>query len=282
MPSKAAFRTARQRDFRRATDKKPKISRLHKPPEMSLEDWQIELRRQFGREQEFILKNLGEQPFFSEFHVTNPQSQRTYRVQIRGLQPGDNHCSCPDFTTNTLGTCKHVEFALARLEAKRGGKAALRAGYQPPYSEVFLHYGARREVRFRPGSECSVELARLAERFFDAEGVLLPEAFGKFDAFLAEAGEMEPDLRCLDDVLAFVAEVRDAERRARQVQEAFPRGIRSAAFKNLLRVNLYEYQREGALFAARAGRCLIGDEMGLGKTIQAIAAAEIMARLFGV
>jgi SNF2 family DNA or RNA helicase len=36
------------------------------------------------------------------------------------------------------------------------------------------------------------------------------------------------------------------------------------------------------LFAARAGRSLIGDEMGLGKTIQAIAAAEIMARLFGV
>ncbi len=45
---------------------------------------------------------------------------------------------------------------------------------------------------------------------------------------------------------------------------------------------LYDYQAEGALFAARAGRCLIGDEMGLGKTIQAIAAAEILARLFGV
>jgi len=47
-------------------------------------------------------------------------------------------------------------------------------------------------------------------------------------------------------------------------------------------VELYDYQREGALFAARAGRCLLGDEMGLGKTIQAIAAAEIMARHFGV
>lgn len=45
---------------------------------------------------------------------------------------------------------------------------------------------------------------------------------------------------------------------------------------------MYDYQAEGALFAARTGRCLIGDEMGLGKTIQAIAAAEIMARHFGV
>ena len=65
-----------------------------------------------------------------------------------------------------------------------------------------------------------------------------------------------------------------------------PRPFRAAsatsAWRGLVKGELYEYQREGALFAARAGRCLIGDEMGLGKTIQAIAAAEIMARQFGV
>src|SRR5438552_3861674 len=52
--------------------------------------------------------------------------------------------------------------------------------------------------------------------------------------------------------------------------------------KTLVNVPLYDYQKEGALFAARAGRCLLGDEMGLGKTIQGVAAAEIMARLFAV
>src|SRR5439155_18506622 len=49
-----------------------------------------------------------------------------------------------------------------------------------------------------------------------------------------------------------------------------------------LRVPLYDYQREAALFATRAGRCLIGDDMGLGKTIESIAVAEIMAHHFGV
>jgi SNF2 family DNA or RNA helicase len=63
---------------------------------------------------------------------------------------------------------------------------------------------------------------------------------------------------------------------------AFPRGSRSAAFRDLLRVPLYEYQREAALFAARAGRCLVADDMGLGKTMEAIAGVEIMARHFGV
>src|SRR5205823_2764489 len=109
---------------------KAKLSRLVKPPEMSLEEWQIELRRQFGREVKYRLANIGDQPIFSEFQVTNPQSGRDYRVTIRGLQPGDNHCTCPDFMTNTLGTCKHIEFTLARVEAKRGGKAGLRAGFQ--------------------------------------------------------------------------------------------------------------------------------------------------------
>jgi superfamily II DNA or RNA helicase len=255
---------------------------LQKPEGMSLEDWQIELRRQFGREQKFMLRNLGDHPVFSEFEVTNPQSQNTYRVTVRGYEPGDNFCTCADFATNTLGTCKHIEFTLACLEDKRGGRSALQAGFQPAHSEVFLHYGNRREVRFRPGTECPVELSRLAAKFFGPDGALLPEAFAQFEHFFAQAGCLESDLRCYEDTLSFVAEVRDAERRQKNVTEAYPAGIRSAGFKKLLKVNLYDYQREGALFATRAGRCLIGDEMGLGKTIQAIAAAEIMASLFGV
>src|SRR6516225_8756124 len=80
--------------------KPPKLSRLQKPQDMSLEAWQIELRKQFGREQKFKLRNLGDHPVFSDFEVTNPQSQNTYRVSIRGSQPGDNFCSCADFATN--------------------------------------------------------------------------------------------------------------------------------------------------------------------------------------
>src|SRR5437868_11057144 len=60
-------------------ERKPKLSRQHKPEGMSLEDWQIALRRQFGREQPFSLKNLGDEPIFSEFEVTNPVSRNAYR-----------------------------------------------------------------------------------------------------------------------------------------------------------------------------------------------------------
>src|ERR1700722_15889996 len=126
--------------------KKSKLSRLHKPDDMSLEDWQIELRRQFGRMQQFRLRNAGGQPIFSDFEVTNPQSGNTYRVKIRGSRLGVNYCSCADFATNTLGTCKHIEFTLGKLERRRGAPAALRAGYEPEDTEIYLQYGARREV----------------------------------------------------------------------------------------------------------------------------------------
>ena len=85
-----AFPKQEQRKTKpRDLGKKGKLSRLRKPEEMELEEWQRQLRRQFGREQSFILKNLGAHPVFSEFQVTNPDNQNTYRVAIRGIQPGE-------------------------------------------------------------------------------------------------------------------------------------------------------------------------------------------------
>src|SRR5579863_6825778 len=105
-----------------------KLSRQRKPADMSLETWQRELRRQYGREQPFDLTNVGAERVFSDFHVRNPQSGSTYRVAIRGGRPGENHCTCADFATNALGTCKHVEFVLARLEGQRGTRGVLTRG----------------------------------------------------------------------------------------------------------------------------------------------------------
>ncbi len=268
---------------RTSKSKKPKkISRLRKPDEMSLEQWQATLRRQFGREQDFKLKNIGDESIFSEFEVTNPETHRTYRVAIRGCGLGENFCSCPDYAVNTLGTCKHIEFTLAKLARKRGAKRALAMGFQPTYSQVYLHYGARREVIFQGGTECPQSLKTHARRYFDNRNRLRPEAYARFHNFLKKAAGGGHEFRCYDDALGLIAQVRDRAALKERIAKAFPKGAASAAFKKLLKVPLYEYQRTGTLFAAAAGRCLIADDMGLGKTIQAIAAAEILARQAGI
>ncbi len=263
--------------------KKPKKTpRTRKPAEMSLEEWQIRLRREYGREQNFDLKNLGSEPIFSEFLVKNPETGGAYRVAIRGQDLGENYCSCPDFRINTLGTCKHIEFTLAKLEHKRGAKKAFEEGFHPTYSELYLHYGSHRELRFKPGIECPEELLKYASRYFDEKGALKPKAISRFHTFVSNAPKNGHELRCYEDALQFAAQLRDGEQRRKQIEKRFPKGISSPQFRNLLNVELYPYQRKGALFAAKAGRCLIGDDMGLGKTIQAIAAVEILAQTAGI
>ena len=193
-------------------------------------------------------------------------------MAIRGIKLGENYCACPDFATNTLDTCKHIEFTLAKLENKCGGKRALENGFHLLYSKIFLKYGARRLIRFRQGEECPAELVRVATRYFDDEGILRPEVFSKFHVLLSKAASIDHKLRCYDDALAFIGEVRDEQTRRNRLAERFSAGVRSARLKKLMRLPMYEYQHEGALFAACAGRCLTGDEMGLGNMIQAVAA----------
>jgi len=274
-----------KRKTRRKLPKGPKItkiSRLRKPEDMPLEQWQIALRKQFAQKQIFRLKNVGDEPIFSEFTVTNPETGGKYRVAIRGQRIGDNYCSCPDFAVNTLGTCKHIEFTLAKLQRKRGGKKAFAEGYQPAYSEIYLRYGAKREVMFRPGAECPKSLLELACHCFDNYGILKPQAYLQFDTFMKKAGVFKHDLRLYEDTIEFIAQVRDQAHLKKRIEKAFPGGADSAAFRKLLKVQLYPYQCKGVLFAAKAGRSLIADDMGLGKTIEAIAVVEILARTVGL
>jgi superfamily II DNA or RNA helicase len=264
--------------------KEPKLSRTHPPVDLAPADWQRALRRQFGRDQTFALENRGDQPFFSEFRVRNPQSKASYRVAIRGLNAGDNYCSCPDYATNELGTCKHIEFVLARLGKKRGAKAAFARGWRPAFSEIYLRNAGARAVYFRAGSDCPPAVMKAASRLFDTSrgGALPEERFGEVEHFLATAAQSGHELRAYADALDFLAGRRDAARRTQVVDSLFPRGASDRKLARLLGAPLYPYQAEGALFAVRAGRALIGDEMGLGKTIQAIAATEILARYLGV
>ncbi|MBS1178138.1 MAG: Non-specific serine/threonine protein kinase [Proteobacteria bacterium] len=266
------------------TRAEPRLSRTRRPETLAVADWQAALRRQFGREQRFELINLGREPVFSLFRVDNPDSGTHYIVTIRGLAPGQNQCTCWDYATNHLGTCKHIEFTLARLQARRGGKAALARGSVAARSEIRLDYLGARQLRLHPGTACPPKLLKQARQSFDpADGWALPWSRLDEVGTLARAAQAAGhELRVGDDVWAFIAQVRDAEQRQHTLAQAYPKGIHDKALHKLLKARLYPYQAEGALFAARAGRALLGDEMGLGKTVQAIAAAELMARHFGV
>lgn len=260
-----------------------KVSRTHKPEDMGLEEWQTRLRRQFAESQSFRLVNVGQHPLFSEFSLTNPTTGRTYRLAIRGAKQGDNYCSCPDYRINNLGTCKHLEYALTHLMKRRGAKTEFQKGCALHYSEVYLRYGIKREVCFKAGQNIPPVFLHHVAKYFDAGGVLKENRLLSFHLFLSELPRQSGhEVHCYDDVLAYIAEHQDATHRQQVIAERMPEGVASTLLDSILKTTLHHYQKEGAFFALKAGRCLIGDDMGLGKTIQALAAAELMAELFGI
>ena len=172
----------------RKTAAAPVLSRQRQPAHLDAAAWQRGLRAQFGREQEFAWSKLDDAPLFGRYRVHNPSSARDYQVLIHGQAPGDNQCSCADYATNELGTCKHIEFLLHCLRAKRGAKSALARGWQPLASEIRVQPGALRTLRFHPGAECPPALLEQVAGLFDREGrCLVPERWPELEGFLKEA-----------------------------------------------------------------------------------------------
>ena len=114
---------------------------------MSLKAWQVALRCQAAEKQVFAIDAVDPKHAPGEFRVTNGKTRRTYKVVYRGEDSPWNYCSCLDFKTSRLGTCKHLESL--KLWLQQHPKYAV-SGYLPSYTSVYLSYLDNREVRIRP------------------------------------------------------------------------------------------------------------------------------------
>ena len=235
---------------------------------MTLEEWQCALRRQAAERELLGVAAVDAQLCPGEYRVTNPKSGEEYKVVYRGKTSTWNYCSCMDFKTSQLGTCKHLEAVRLKVPAHCHSVAV------PAYSSVYLSYRHGRRVAIRIGTEHADEMERLARQYFDAKGFLLDDAYERFDAFLSEAARLDSTFRCYPDAIDSIVDHREGLRRQRLVAEKYT----DEQLDTLVDATLYPYQREGIRFAASAGRAIIADEMGLGKTLQAIATAELLRR----
>lgn len=248
----------------------PKINNMQKPAGMKLEEWQIALRKLQAEKETFAIRMVDEQYAPGEFRVVNAATRSEYKVVYRGKDSLWNYCSCYDFKTSQLGTCKHMEAVKLWVRKKRKKVQVA----EPDYSSVYIDYKGPRRVKIRIGDHGREMLERLAKDYFDELGVLREDAYARFDVFVQAAKAIAPDFRCYDDALDYVLERRDRIKRCRLLEEKYT----DEYLDQMLTVPLYPYQKEGTRFAVRAGKAIIADEMGLGKTLQAIASAEVYLR----
>lgn len=268
-----------RKDASKAKGKKKqskKIPYQWKPEGMDLQTWQLLLRKQVAREERFNISAIDEENAPGEYRVVSSKNQQEYKVVYRGARSPWNYCSCMDFRTSHLGTCKHIE----AVKLWFGGRHHVHREI-PPYTSVYIDYSQGRMVRIRIGADHKEEFEALAAQYFEKEQSvgLEPSSFGSlseygvqhFEQFLQAAKLIDDTFRCYGDAMAYVL-----DKRERREREQWVDTLNGEAFKSLLHTDLYPYQVEGIRFAAKAGRAIIADEMGLGKTIQAIGTAQLL------
>jgi superfamily II DNA or RNA helicase len=253
-------------------------SRLHLDAAglLSAADGAIEERVQRGRA-EVRVHPLSGEPWFGTWRAASLASSthfpQTYRVHLRSLHRRANYCTCPDFATNQLGTCKHIEAVLHRVRRRRDYKDY--RDRPAPYPYVYLAWDVEDppQVRLHRSRPVPKDLRPILDEYFDAAGAFagrLPDDFFRF----AEAVADRTDIDVGEDAAGHVRRLAaDAAHRVRAA-EIRERIMGAGGQLPGVRARLYRYQVEGVAFLAASGRALLADDMGLGKTLQAIAAAS--------
>eukprot|EP00913_Durusdinium_trenchii_P013400 g12581.t1 len=230
-------------------------------------------REERAAKERFRLESSNTKQPWTDYVVTSSGSGKTYRVALRGEQRGDSYCSCPDFRTNTLGTCKHIIYAQNRVRKKF---PAAKRSRRFRNREIFVHvlYGETLELYLRLPDRADDEIRSIAGKIAD-KPITNVRKLIRCVKQLESAGHsvtIYPDAEEFIDRAFFQLRLSELVEKIRENPEAHP--LR----KNLLKTELLPYQLDGIAFAAGVGRAVLADDMGLGKTIQGIGVAELLAR----
>ncbi len=234
-------------------------------------------RQQRAQTEKFRLRSSDAERPWADYMITSALSGKTYRVALRSQERGDSYCSCPDFRTNTLGTCKHILHVLHRVK-RRFPESARKMPYRNREAFVHVLYGEELTLRLQLPDRADAEMV-------EAVGSL---AHGPID----DVRRLVSCLKRLERLGHSITVYPDAEeviqRRlfelhmADRMAEIRKDPARHSLRKGLLKVELLPYQLDGIAFAAGVGRAVLADDMGLGKTIQGVGVAEILAREAGI
>ncbi len=229
----------------------------------------MEDRRNRARKEEF---KLIRGDMIKGDHLLETEQGRQYRVTLHDPSTGLGHCSCPDFHTSQLGTCKHLLALTEHLLRKKDLEQAREELF--PFVDVYWDSAQALPRLFceRPQSETR-ELVPVLENYFDGEGVFRFENLGRMLGFMDAVRERK-QVRIREEVQNRVDEYLLKQEVEELSREELPslQGINTA---------LYPYQEEGVRFGLYRKAALIGDEMGLGKTLQAIALGILKKEVFG-
>ena len=228
--------------------------------EQELLEHALHERAERARSEKFRIHSSDSKTPWTDYTITSALSGKSYRVALRGDKRGDSFCSCPDFRTNRLGTCKHILHLLHRVKQRFPASAR-----KKPYRnrEAFVHvlYGEELTLHLQLPDRSDPELAKAANSLVGKpidDARRLVNCIKRLEQ-LGHSVTIYPDAEELIERRLF--ERRMADRMAEIRNNPANHPLR----EELLKVELLPYQLEGIAFAAGVGRAILADDMGLGK-----------------
>lgn len=237
----------------------------------------LEERQERARIERMRIKPMnGDRPW-TDYLVTNALSGKTHRVALRGWEPGESYCSCPDFRVNTLGTCKHILKVHRHVRSKFTSQV-LRRPHRQRELAVHVLYGKEMELRLLVPENLDADAARIIRPLRNQPIEDVADLMGR----LRKLAALGHDVTVYPDAEELINRGLFATRIAAKVAEIRKNLKRHPFRKELLKTELLPYQLDGVAFAVGAGRSILADDMGLGKTIQGLGVAELLAREAGI
>ena len=224
--------------------------------------------------------------YFSNYNV-HSGSKNQYVVEVRSLLEHVNSCSCTDYDTNGLGTCKHIEKVLLMLKKKGKGKFQKAAKAGSNKVEIYVNPENNKiNISWANEQKADSEIYKLLNDFFSADGSLIADAsiaIPVIERLINSSAEsIQKNIRLSHRVKLALDNSSDFLQK-QTARDFFLQDV-AAGKSNLdiMKLPLYDYQKHGMLHLAFSQRAMLADEMGLGKTVQAIAACELLRRIRGI
>jgi len=241
--------------------------------EAELIDQAISDRKERALTEKMRLVSMNPHELWTDYVITSQVSGKSYRIALRGWEPGESYCSCPDFRKNTLGTCKHIMFSLESVR-KKFNKQIRETPAEIKEICFYLQYGEETQLKMlMPETLGSVVLKRLLP--------LKGKPIENMKDLISRIRHVENEgisVTVYPDAEEYINRRLFQDRMADEVASIRKDPVNHPLRKTLLKTELLPYQLDGIAFAAGAGRAVLADDMGLGKTIQGIGLAEFLSR----
>lgn len=207
---------------------------------------------------------------FGEHQLTNEKGV-TYHLTFRDLERKHGYCSCPDYRTNKLGTCKHLIFAFESLHKNQPIVPEPLPVY--PFIEVFLNPFRELKISWYYPEKPVGAVAELLYRYFGNKNYIEDDQVEQFLDFLNNARSFKQIL-VRPEVMKKVEKAHEAA--------ALEQIMKNAHLDfSLLNRQLLPYQETGVQFVTFKTGSILADEIGLDKTSQAVAAAIMKKQFLG-